>query len=543
MLHEWFFDVANPIFEFGGQNFSLELFTETNRYDLDKERCNVKVTENKFELYCDGLTWAGGQEKAEGEFKLTVIKKGERLIFKGEARRPEKILRAKIKLYNQPEGKIVARRRYDVKIDETGAIFRYPNGWDDLFTPLITIAADDGKTYFYRSLDDVVRPKTFYVRKMGNVVVELIFEEDARLMSEKIDIPEWEIGTCSSVDEIFNEQMLHVEKAYNLEPWETRSDIPDWARNISLVLSIHGMHWSGYIFNDYKSIKKKLEWFAERINPENVLVYIPGFNGRYYYAYCDYTPDERMGGCKGFKELMDYAHSVGYHVMPMFMINSANPQTEGFKDWGEPSRYRGPNGYKDGVGSCDWDTSRGYNLACGIAMNPGAKLWQDKLVEELEKQISTFDMDGIFLDLAAIYKNDPSNSTVEGCEQIANRLHEKFPKLLIGTEGWFDALSKYFPFSQCGADGNGEMIWHDMPYAPFYNKYNRYFGHLCLGDVANHRNGVFETGVNNSPTRLLSREGLVPTLTIMDDTIEKAPEKVIEVIGDAKAYAEKFLNK
>ncbi len=541
MLHEWFFKVSNPVFEFGGQKFSLEIFTNTNRYDLDKNCCSVNVTDNKFELRCNGLTWAGGQEKAEGEFNLTVIRKGERLIFKGEARRPEKILRAKIKLYNQPDGKVVAHRRYDEKISENGIIYRYPNGWDDLFTPLITIVDDAGKTYFYRSLDKVVRPKTFYVRKLDGVVVEMIFEEDARKMGNRIDIPEWEIGTCPSVDEIFEEQRIHVEKAYNLEKWESRKDIPEWARKISLVLSIHGMHWSGYIFNDYAQIKQKLMWFAERINPERVLVYIPGFDGRYYYKYCDYTPDERMGGSVGFKELMDYAHSVGYHVMPMFMINGANPNTPGFDVWGEPSRYRGPNYYKHGVNSCDWDTSRSYNLGCGVGLNPGAKLWQDRLIEELEKGISEFGMDGVFLDLAAIYHNDPVNSTVEGCEQIATRLHEKFPELLIGTEGWFDALGKFFPFSQCGAGRDTEMLWHDTPYAPFYDEYNRYFGHLCLGDVANHRNGVFETGVNNTPTRLPLRKGVIPTLTIMDDTIEKAPEKIMEVIGDAEEYAEKFL--
>lgn len=545
MLHDWYFQVKNPVFEFCGQKFSVELFTRTNRYDLDPDLCETQQSANEFRVSCRGLAWAGGQERAEGGLTLSVRRERGRLVFSGEGWRPEHVTRAKIKLYGQPEGRIVARRRYDETVSESGCFFRYPNGWDDLFTPLVNIVDKNGKVHFYRSLDTKVRPKTFCIRKQHeDVFVEMIFEEDARHAGNRIVIPAWEIGTCDSTDEIYREQAEYVAKAYGLKKWNERTDIPAWARDISLVVSLHGMHWSGYIFNDYAAMREKLEWLAERIDPKNVLVYIPGFDGRYYYKYCDYTPDERMGGKDGFKSLMDYAHSKGYHVMPMFMINGANPDTPGFGFWGEPSRYRGPNNYQLGVGSCDWDTSRGHDLGCGVGLNPGAPLWQDRLVEELVKQIGEYSMDGVFLDLAAIYHNDPMYSTVEGSEQIATRLHEKFPQLLIGTEGWYDALGKFFPFSQCAGNGcNGEMIWHDTPYAPFYDEYNRYFGHLCLGDAAEHRNGVFEWGTNPAETRLPVRKGIIPTLTVLEYTLEKAPEKVMQVIADANEYRKKFIGK
>lgn len=160
MLHDWNFKVKNPVFEYGGLQFSAELFTASNRYDLDEDRCVTKTEDGVFRLDCDGLTWAGGQEKAEGRFSLTLCKNGGRYVFKCSAEHTEHILRVKIKLYGQPEGRIVARRRYDEQVSEVGAIFRYPNGWDDLFTPLVTIVHDGG-VRFYRSLDKKVRPKTF----------------------------------------------------------------------------------------------------------------------------------------------------------------------------------------------------------------------------------------------------------------------------------------------------------------------------------------------------------------------------------------------
>ena len=38
-------------------------------------------------------------------------------------------------------------------------------------------------------------------------------------------------------------------RALGLVPWDTRPDVPSWARDIRLCLTLHGMHWSGYTFN------------------------------------------------------------------------------------------------------------------------------------------------------------------------------------------------------------------------------------------------------------------------------------------------------
>ena len=514
-------------------------------YDLiNAEKCEISQTEDTFNVKCNGLQWAGGQVDCEGSCECTVKKYGETYTFDLSAEKDEYIKRVKVLLYDQPLGDVVARRRYDVPITEMGTIFRYPNGWDDLFTPLITIKNDNGIKY-YRSLDGVVRPKTFLVQKVGDSsIVEMIFEESTMHPTNKLVVPTWEIGGCASVEEILEKQRVLVEAHYNLKTWEEREDVPAWARNISLVLSIHAMHWCGYVYNTYQDIIDKLEWFANYIDPKEVLVYIPGFDGRYYYKYSDYTPDDRLGGPEGLHKLVDRAHELGYHIMPMFMINGANPKQEGFDVWGTPSIYRTANGYLRGVGSCDWDTSRGYDLGCGIGLNPGAPLWQDHFVEEACYQIGKYNFDAIFLDLAAIYINDPLHSTHDGAVSIINRIHEKFPHVLISTEGWYDALSIVFPFSQCAGDAwvnQGAMIYHDTPYAKFFDEYNRCFGHLCLGDLAGGKNGVFEWGYNPDERTLPVRKGIVPTLTILDDTISLAKDEIIKALELSKEYKNKFL--
>lgn len=83
-------------------------------------------------------------------------------------------------------------------------------------------------------------------------------------MTNRIDAPEWEIGWGKNLAEIYEPHRLHVEKCYGLVPWEERTDVPGWAREISLVASIHCQHWTGYIFNDYEQVLENLKKFAGR---------------------------------------------------------------------------------------------------------------------------------------------------------------------------------------------------------------------------------------------------------------------------------------
>lgn len=63
----------------------------------------------------------------------------------------------------------------------------------------------------------------------------------------------------------------HAARAYGLTPWESRPDVPTWAREIALVAAIHCQHWMGYVFNDYARVPDTLRWLAERIEGRHYL--------------------------------------------------------------------------------------------------------------------------------------------------------------------------------------------------------------------------------------------------------------------------------
>ena len=47
------------------------------------------------------------------------------------------------------------------------------------------------------------------------------------------------------------QEMAQIEKAFHLPTWEARTDAPAWMRNLAMVTTLHGMHYTGFIFNDY----------------------------------------------------------------------------------------------------------------------------------------------------------------------------------------------------------------------------------------------------------------------------------------------------
>lgn len=547
-MHNLSYDSKNPVFCFNGFYFSIQVFTHENCYEIDKGAVSTDGTNENFHLECAGLTWAGGQEKAAGSVKLNAEKTSKGAIFHLQAEHgTENIRCVKLAFKGMDTGELAGLRMPETedrlkKIPPEGIILRYPNGFDGLYTPLLILKQAEDNYIYFRSMDDRVRPKTFTVLPSRDKLdVELIFEQSAKEFKNTIDVPSWEVGTSCDYEYIMKEQAVFIEKTYRLKPWEKREDIPGWAKNISLVASVHCQHWTGYKFNTYEQVLENLRWIAGRIDPERVLAYLPGWEGRYYWQYGDFRPDPRLGGEEGFDKLINEVLKMGMHIMPMFMINGANPRTQGFEEWGEPSIVRTAGGFLQIGGSCDWDSSRHYDHNCGILLNPGSPAWQDRLVGQVNELIDRYAFDGVFMDLAAVYINDPRYDVYQASVDIANRIRKDHPNVLMSGEGWYDAMSLSMPLTQPALVAPGDTLWSDQPYPPLFDKYNRCFGHLGTGDPSRGSTGAFEWGYNFKTQRVPLRKGILPTVTIVDGTIKNAPGKVEEIIEDAKQYAKAYL--
>jgi hypothetical protein len=534
------FDFKSPRFSNGGFKYGINVYTFENVYTLDQEACSIKDADLKQHLNCNKLSFAGGQRKAEGTVDVLSTVGDHCVRFFIEAKLRKTIRCVKLSISDLPLGEIVnLRESRAVAIPDEGLIYTYPSGWRGLYTPLLVIRTLDGKFIYFRSLDNIVREKRFAILKEKDaLVVELMFEETGAKMSSAVQVPLWEIGYCESVEEITAVHQELVENSYHLTSWETRKDIPVWAREISLIASIHMQHWTGYTFNDYQDVVEKAKWLTERIDPKRILVYLPGWDGRYYWKYGHYEPDESMGGDKGFRYMMSELKKLGVRTMLMVGMNIVNRCIENFEQWGSLGLSANVSG-GIGAGSVDWDGSRHYMHNSNAILSPGAPGWQTKLVEEVTYLYEKYQFDGMFLDIAAAWTNETNFDDYQGISEIIRRIKENIPDLLISGEGWYDAMSAITPLVQSGHT-DGVLHWHDEPYGPLFDHYTRAFAHLCLGDPGRGSTGVHELGYNPIQESPL-RKGIIPMVTIVEDTIETCPEGVEKIINDAKEYAKKYL--
>lgn len=537
------FVFSNAHLDLWGYDVSVNLYTFENAYSLDAATLHIDRSPNKIAVSCTSLLWAGGQEKASGWVRLEAqpSRGGIQIALKAGGML-HNIRSAKVTVHNLRPGKIA--NKLDLtqpEIPREGLLFRYPEGWRTLDTPMVILDHGNDAMTCLRSLDTRVRDKRFaFFLRDNQVACELIFESYASDITNEIEVPTWEIAPCSSVDQAYQWQTEHIAESYNLVPWEKRVDVPNWARQIALVTAIHCQHWTGYIFNDYKMVLENLKWFAKRIDPKHILAFLPGWEGRYYWKYGNYCPDERMGGTAGFHYLCDGAREMGVQLMPMYGINCVNRNLPGFEQWGEPSRATNPASAQRG-GGVDWDGSRHYQHGYSAALNPSAPQWRNHLARQIIRLSEEYGLQAAFLDIAAGWYNDPHfKPTNEGVKELCDQLRAGIPDMLIAGEAWYDGLTPALPVIHSG-HSDGPMNYHDAIYAPFFDTWMREFSHLCLGDPSRGSTGVHELGTNFTQWRTPLRKGLWPTVTIVDHTLEQAADRVEEIISDAREYARRFL--
>jgi hypothetical protein len=96
-------------------------------------------------------------------------------------------------------------------------------------------------------------------------------------------------------------------------------------------------------------------------------------------------------------------------------------------------------------------------------------------------------------------------------------------------ELWWDVLSAVTPLSQ--ADWMTLERWPEL-----FTRYSRVFGNNSWGDASRNSSGVFEGGFREFQPPPEAAH-LIPTLTVVDGTLERAPDRVEQILEQARRYA------
>jgi hypothetical protein len=545
------FDLRDPIFEVFGLRISVQVVTLENLYGVDRDRLEIRREGDTAILRASGLAWAGQQERAPGEVELRVTRQPTplRIRASARARAPEKIRCIKLLLRDlemplallreDADAGEAAENNEDDKDNEVnkdnkndnwrevpagGEILAYPTR---LPTPLILLRAG-GRTIGARAEDGEVREKRFAVSServgelAGRGVLELIHEEAASRFAPEIQSPPFAIAPDADPAAFLDEHLAFVERAFGLRPWEERPDLPDWARDLRLVVTLHGMHWSGRVLLDYAAMRETLRFVAEHIDPGRVLVYLPGWEGRYYWRYGDYRPDARLGGERGFAALCEGARELGFHLMPMFGVHCANAWLPRFRGLDASVYMKSATRNRFHGNLPDWDLSRAHDTGWQAWLNPGHPSWRESLAEQIEALAARYPFDAIFLDTTEVWTNDPDHSVYDGIRSLVERLRSTIPGSLLAGEYDYDALIALFPLFQ-------RAWWIRAP--AWTRRYLRRFAHLCEGEPEG-RTGVHELG-STRPGPVEGEAGLLPTIAFQDGTLERARGEVERAIARA----------
>ena len=430
-MHDLSFTPKNVYFSYGELRLSVEIFTRNNIFTADPEK--TEIAGGGF--YSSGLLTSGGQEACEGSLWLKT--EGGKVLVGGTiaGQRADCI---KLAIEGLPLGTVDGTIDCILReVDDFGFVLHYPEGWRELATPATFLNTDRGVYYFY-SEDKLIREKRFaFMRRDGGTRAELIFEEDATEMCESITAPAWCIGLTDSERgkaAVKHRIAEYVASAHNLVPFEKRVDTPSWLPDISLVIGAHCMHWTGYVFNKYEDIIPLIDYVCERIDGKHVLVYLPGFEGRYYYDYGNYSTSPKLGGDEGMQRLVDACHARGVHIMPFFGINVVSTKSEGYAEWGAPSQFAPAAGGVCNHLDCDMDSARHYHHGSQGILNPAAPAWQDHLVSQVCAMRDKFGFDGVFLDISAMWVNDAAYKVFPGLKRMCERMREGAPDFLVSGE-------------------------------------------------------------------------------------------------------------
>ena len=527
------FDFPEPAVAFGGHRFSFLIFTEENAYSLDRAAMSAAGDETRLTLTATGLTWAGGQQKAPGKLTATFTKTGATIEWDVTVEMDRAIKTVTTVIRDVPRGQVSVGGGALTDPKDGDILGGYTFGAGDLHgagtptsmsTPVAIVQAAENDFIYFSTYDDRVRPKRYYFQA-GEAAfrVEAIYEHDAWREDKKLTVPRWRIGHAPTFEGAMQTHMAQIEKAFHIPTWEARTDAPKWMRDTILVTTLHGMHYTGFIFNDYAQQLEILRWMSTKIPAERVLVFLASWDGRYYWDYPNYEVPARMGGDPGFMRLIKEAQKLGFKMMPMFGTNSANRKQPVWDKIKDGSTYK-IDGDLYNLNWVDWNNDR-HQDGWLTYMNVGEEKWRTWIEGRIAHVIDRFGPDAYFLDIVGGHVNSTTGDMHEGTKKLIVGLRAKYPKVACVGEMPYDALYEFIPMFQAGG-------------APRWQKYARFFQHLSAPAPGRGSSGVHEWGFGRFNEETLNlNPNAIPTLQVVDDTFTKHRDTMTAILMAARKRA------
>ena len=534
-FNKFSFDFPEPSVAFDNLRFGFIVFGRDNAYAMDPHGMEATATPGGMRIACKGFTWAGGQEKHDGTLVAQLRKTADGVDIEVTATMDQPVKTVTSIVRGVPRGKLSSSGGDFADVRDNEVLLGYPFGGGDLFnaggltTPVAVIQSADDAYTTISSLDDKVRTKRMYFAPGENgYKVELIHEGEGWLDQKTVHVPTWRISRTKTPEAAYAAHYEHIRTAYHFPDFATRPDVPAWLHDTALVLTLHGQHYTGYIFNDYAKQLDILRWVNTQIPGKRVLAFLSSWDGRYYWDYPNYTVNDRMGGDAAFRALVTEGQKMGFRMMPMFGMNTANKKQPGWARIADAVTHK-VDGDEVDLNWVDWDNDRHQEGWLGY-MNLGVPSWRNHLQGRIDEMITNYGVDAYFLDIAGGWINDTKADMHAGMRTMVAELRAKHPQVLACGEMHYDAMLEFIPLYHSGGGAR---------YAKDYiQRHAKFFSHLSTPAPGRGSSGVHEAGFGRFNTETLQlNASSIPTLQFADDTFEKQRETAAAVIKKARERA------
>jgi hypothetical protein len=466
------YDFKDTYVEFEDLRFAIRLSTESNIYAPDPDGITVeRPAPDELILRSKLLSAAGGQISSPGLLELSIKKTGEtQYVISTRGGHPsEDCLTLLILIKGIAVDSFISeypQAKGEHSFSGTGGFqYSYPSREATMPLSFITTPSEE---WYVLSKDREIRRKGFgcyFDHLSEEPVVMLSFDEDSRKLSHTIESPEWKIGSGRTRHDVVMERCGDLEEHMGLVPWSKRKN-SGWIDQLKVVSFFHGVHWTGHRFNTFDQMGDQLEWICEIVDGEQVLAFLPAWDGRYYNTYPEHSPDERMGGEEGLKSFVYRAQTLGVKVV--LMLGGPNLATFEFleKHQMTDAALKGPDGIPQVQNWLDWNLDLSKETM-GLIMNFGHPAYRDYMVEKTGELFDRFGVDGVFLDGTLRWENAPDYSPYDGYDAIYG-LFDMFHTSggPLGLENFMLRYTRQFYYlsypAENGSAGVHEIGWSDQ---------------------------------------------------------------------------------
>lgn len=533
------FDFPEPSVAFEGLRFGFRIYTHENVYGLDHDGLTADSSGDGLRVRGDGLVWAGGQERAPGRLDARLRGTADGgIAWDATVEMEQPIKAVSTILRGVPRGEVSGGGSPFGDRGDNELLFGYPFSGGDLFgnvinagltTPLVMIRTGENGVFYLSSRDDRVRTKRFYLQPgEAGYRVELNHETEGWTRPTRVTLPPWRVGRAPSAEAAAREHYDHVAQVYRVPRWATRADAPAWMRRVALAVTLHGQHYTGYIFNDYARMLEILRWIATRIPADRVLAFIAAWDGRYYWDYPLYRASDRMGGEAGFRTLIQEGQRLGFAMMPMFGANAANRQQPVFSGMADAATDL-IDGNRFDLDWVDWDNDR-HQEGWLAYMNLGVESWRRWLDDRIADCIERYRPNAYFLDIVGGWVNNPKADMHEGTKRLILDLRQRYPDVAAVGEMHYDALLEFIPLYHA---------FSQTEITDVVRRYARFFQHLSAPAPGRGSSGVHEAGFGRWREEALGlNPHQIPTLQVVDDTFDRNRAEMDAVIQAARERAD-----